>query len=111
MNGSAFNSSPLNARPATAPAIGALRVWHIPQVPGAIFHVGVDTPQEAQRVLKMLADYDDFQFKHRIKPDYCNASGLEVFAAEADAGEGSPGWIEWLDPETDADIDEWVAPA
>lgn len=90
-------------------AIGALRVWHIPQVPGKPFHVSVDNPQEAKRVLTILADYDGFQFKHRIKPDYCNASGLEVF--EADAGEGSPGWVEWHDPETDADIDEWVAPA
>ena len=91
------------------PIIGELRVWHIPQAPGAIFHVSVDTQQEAQRVLTILANYDIFQFQNRIKPDYCNAGGLEVF--EEDGGEGSPGWVEWHDEETDADIDEWVAPA
>ena len=68
--------------------IGALRVWHIPQVPGKPFHVHVDTPQEAQRVLNVLAHYDLFQFQNKIKPDCCNASGLEVY--EADAGEGAP---------------------
>ena len=37
------------------PKIGALRVWHIPRVPGKPFHVYVDTLQEAQRV---AADLD-----------------------------------------------------
>lgn len=90
------------------PKVGALRVWHIPQVPGKPFHVAVDTPQEAQRVLQLLANYDIFQLENNIKPDYCNAGGLEVY--EADAGEGKPGWNEWHDDETGDDIDEWVAP-
>lgn len=81
---------------------GALRVWHIPQIPGKPFHVGVDTPQEAQRVLQVLAKYDIFQFKNKIKPDYCNVGGLAVFE--------SGDWFEWSDPETGDDIDEWVAP-
>ena len=85
---------------------GDLRVWHIPQIPGKPFHVGVDTPQEAQRVLQVLAQYDIFQFENKIKTDYCNAGGLEVY--EADSGEGHPGWVEWSDPETGDDIDEWV---
>lgn len=90
----------------TTPQIGALRVWHIPQIPGKPFHVGVDTPQEAQRVLQLLAHYDIFQFENKIKPDYCNAGGLEVY--EEDDGEGRPGWCEWHDPETGDDIDEWT---
>lgn len=88
--------------------IGALRVWHIPQVPGKPFHVAVDTPQEAQRVLNVLAQYDLFQLMNQIKPDYCNAAGLEVY--EADSGEGEPGWCEWYDAETGDDIDSWVDP-
>ena len=92
----------------TEPKIGALRVWHIPQVSGKPFHVYVDTLQEAQRVLNILANYDLFQFKHKIKPDYCSAAGLEQYVE--DDGDGKPGWCEWYDEETGDDIDEWVDP-
>ena len=71
------------------PKSGALRVWHIPQVPGKPFHVEVKDTQEALKVLGVLAHYDLFQFRHNIKPDYANAQGLEVF----EDGE----WIEWQD--------------
>lgn len=91
------------------PKIGALRAWHIPQVPGKPFHVYVDTPQEAQRLLNVLANYDLFQYENKIKPDYCNASGLECY--EADNGDGQPEWCEWHDEETGDDIDEWVDPS
>ena len=70
------------------PKIGALRVWHIPQVPGKPFYVVVDTPLEAQRVLIVLALYDLFQIKERIKPHYYNASGLEQYVE--DDGDGKP---------------------
>ena len=91
------------------PKIGALRVWHIPQFPGKPFHVYVDTLQEAQRVLNVLANYDLFQYKNKIKPDYSNAAGLEQYAA--DSGGGEPGWCEWYDEETGGCIDEWFDPA
>lgn len=76
---------------------GDLRVWHIPQVPGKPFYVPVQSPEEAIKVLDILADYDQFQFQNNIKPDYCNASGLEVF----EGGE----WVEWYN-EDGEDIDE-----
>ncbi len=76
---------------------GDLRVWHIPQVPGKPFHVTVATSIEAIKVLGILADYDTFQFKNRIKPDYCNAAGLEVY----EDGE----WLEWYN-DNGEDIDE-----
>jgi hypothetical protein len=69
------------------PKKGALRVWHIPQIPGKPFHVEVRDVREATLILKSLALYDLFQLKHRIKPDYSNAQGLEVF----EGGE----WCEW----------------
>ena len=68
-----------------------LRVWHIPQVPGKPFHVEVATPKEAKKILDILADYDAFQFENKIKPDYCNVAGLEVF----EDGE----WYDWEDEE------------
>lgn len=72
-------------------AEGDLRVWWIPQVPMDAFHVRVDTIDKAALIIKTLAEYDDFQYKNRVKPDYTNAGGLEVF----EDGE----WCEWYDDE------------
>ena len=36
-------------------------------------------------------DYDLFQYENNIKPDYCNASGLEYFDEEEQE------WCEWYD--------------
>ena len=55
------------------------------------FYVPVKTIEEAKLILKTLADYDIFQLKHNIKPDYCNAGGLMVF----EDGE----WTDWYDEE------------
>lgn len=68
---------------------GQLRVWHIPQVPMHPFLVYVSSIKEAVKVMDTLAIYDLFQFKYKIKPDYSNASGLEVF----EDGE----WVDWED--------------
>lgn len=88
------------------PNVGDLRVWHIPQVPMKPFHVPVQSPGEAVKVMQVLADYDIFQFENRVKPDYCNASGLEVVEGFID---GEPQWIEWSDPFTCEDIDEYAS--
>jgi len=76
-----------------------LRVWWIPQVPMEPFHVEVETPEEAKKLLGILADYDLFQLDHNVKPDYSNAGGLEMFVD----GE----WEEWYSPDTDECIDEY----
>lgn len=80
------------------PATGALRVWWIPQVPMKAFHRDVADLAQAKLLLETLADYDAFQFENRVKGDYCNAGGLEVFE------EG--GWSDWYHPETGEDFDE-----
>ena len=79
---------------------GDLQVWWIPQVPGKPFTVNVGSPAAAIILLRVLADYDAFQFENRIKPDYCNAGGLRVF----EDGE----WVDWYDSEG-RDIDEIAA--
>ena len=66
-----------------------LRVWWIPQVPMRPFHVQVGSPDEAMKILTILAEYDAFQFENNVKPDYCNMGGLEVY----EDGE----WCEWHD--------------
>ena len=61
-----------------------LRVWWIPQV-GATseaFYVPVQSVEEAKKVLDMLAAYDSFQLQNRIKPDYNNVGGLQVYNPE-----------------------------
>ena len=68
---------------------GDLRVWWIPQIPGKPFKFPVTTPEEARMLLKALGLYDIFQFENNIKPDFCNAGGLEVY----EDGE----WLEWDD--------------
>jgi|GEM_PF-2486960 len=70
---------------------GALRVWWIPQVPGRPFLVSVPSVEAAALILGTLAQYDIFQLENRIKPDYCNAGGLEVLEGDE--------WEEWYSEE------------
>jgi hypothetical protein len=72
---------------------GQLRVWHIPQVPMEPFYVPVNNVKEAILVINVLEDYDNFEFDNHVKPDFMNATGLEVF----EDGE----WCEWYDEEGD----------
>lgn len=76
------------------------RVWWIPQVPMQPFHIPVSTLEEAILILDTLAKYDIFQFKNNIKPDYCNAGGLEVLDEDE-------GWSEYEDNEG-RDIDDII---
>lgn len=55
------------------------------------FNVPVRNIREAMLLLTALGNYDIFQFENNIKPDYCNAGGLNVW----EDGE----WCEWSDDE------------
>jgi hypothetical protein len=64
------------------------------------FEYPVNSPQEAFIVLDALAEYDFFQYEHKVKPDYSLAGGLVVFneeflIEETDEVEGWDGWIDW----------------
>lgn len=96
------------------PKPGDLRVWWIPQIPGEPFFVPVQGIHEARKLLDTLARYDLFQLEHRIKPDYSNAGGLEVYREELagtdlepELGEDEDGWTDWTDGNGD-DIDHSV---
>lgn len=84
------------------PRVGDMRVWHCPQVPMASFYVPVGSVDEAKRLIAVLGHYDAFQYDNRVKGDYCNTSGLEVY--ESDNGDGVPGWCEWYDEQTGDDV-------
>jgi Superinfection exclusion gene product 17 len=79
--------------------LGDLQVWWIPQIPMDSFMVPVKDVEEGAKLLDVLANYDMFQFKNNIKPDYCNAGGLNMFDADCD-GDGNAGWCDWYDEET-----------
>lgn len=82
------------------PKEGDLEVWWIPQLPMTMegFRWRVASLERAAVLLDVLAAYDDFQFANRVKGDYANAGGLEVFRS----GE----WEEW-ESEDCLDFDEY----
>lgn len=55
------------------------RVWWVPQVPMKAFVYEVPDQETAELVVDILAQYDLFQFENRIKPDYCNAGGIQAW--------------------------------
>ena len=64
------------------------RVWWIPQLGiKQTFYVPVDSPEEGKKVMDVLAYYDLFQLQNKVKPDYMNTGGLEVY----EDGE----WVDW----------------
>lgn len=83
------------------PKSGDLQVWWVPQVPMKAFTVPVKTLREAKLLLDTLAKYDVFQFENKVKPDFSNAGGLNIF----EDGE----WVDWHHPETGDDFDAYCA--
>jgi hypothetical protein len=75
-----------------------IQVWWVPQVPGKAFKVDVETLNEGIRLCNTLAKYDFFQFDNNIKPDYCNAGGIEI---TNDAGVATS-----YDPDDEYDMEE-----
>lgn len=58
--------------------------------------------QEARLLYNVLADYDLFQYQNRIKPDYANATVVQIWSEEDGV------WMDWYDEETGiADINEY----
>jgi hypothetical protein len=85
----------------TKPKPGDLRIWWVPQVPMKAFRVNVPDIKTAKLMLDAFAQYDLFQLAHKVKPDFCNAGGLECFSQDGDNE-----WCEWYDEETGDTIDE-----
>ena len=82
-----------------------LRVWWTPQVPMECFYVPVDTPEEAKKVMDILAAYDAFQLQNRVKSDYCNADGLQMYDPETATWED---WYLETDDDYFYDVDEYI---
>lgn len=54
------------------------RVWWIPQIPMEAFRVDVESAEQGEWLMSVLADYDQFQYDHNVKPDYSNVGGGRV---------------------------------
>ena len=72
-----------------------LRMWWIPQVPMKSFHVDVSSVEEGIKLLDTLAEYDLFQYYNNVKPDYCNAGGLQMFDPKDDTDGPDGSWVDW----------------
>ena len=66
-----------------------LRVWHIPQIPGKPFFVYTDNIRDAKKIMDILSAYDLFQLENRIKPDFANVNGVEMW------DETEQEWTDW----------------
>ena len=53
------------------------RISHIPQVPMKPFQVYSDDLGYLVKLRDVLAEYDLFQFEHKVKPDYSSATFIE----------------------------------
>lgn len=83
-----------------------LRVWWIPQVgaDGEVFYIPVDTVEEGKKIMDLLAVYDAFQLQNRIKPDYCNTGGIQMW--NEDESEWEDWWME-TDEDYFDDVDDY----
>ena len=54
-----------------------IRIWWMPQIPCKTFYVEVKSVEEGNKIINILAQYDEFQYKNNIKPDYSSAGGMQ----------------------------------
>lgn len=86
---------------------GDLRIWYIPQVPMKAFYSPVNTIQEAAVVLRIMAEYDLFQYHNNVKGDYCSTGGLHIWDETLDPDENGSKWCDWYDETTGFNLDEY----
>jgi len=84
-----------------------MRVWWNPQI-GKVekpFYVSVETVEEAKKVMDILSAYDGYQLQNRLKPDYANMGGLQVYDEECEE------WLDWFYEDEDdyfEDVDDYI---
>lgn len=82
-----------------------LRVWWIPQIGiEETFYVPVESAEEGKKVMDLLAAYDAFQMQNKVKPDYSNVGGVQMW------DEDSQDWEDWyMETEDDYfdDVDDY----
>jgi hypothetical protein len=85
-----------------------LRVWWVPQygIEGNPFYIPVSSVEEGKKILDILAAYDAYQLQNRVKPDYTNAGGLEIYNAKTREYED---WYLQTEDDYFDDVDEYIS--
>lgn len=86
-----------------SPKEGDLRVWHIPQVPGLPFNASITSIEDGRRIIVILDEYDRFQYRNNIKPEYISVNGIQRYSEDIDGELGGAGWIDIDDDELEAE--------
>lgn len=58
------------------------RIWYIPQIPMDAFTKEVEDLDTAKLLLNTIIDFSIFEYNHRVKPDYADASGIDRWDGE-----------------------------
>lgn len=82
------------------------RVYWVAQIPGKPFYVSVASVAEGVKIMNVLAAYDGHQFEQKVKPDYANTGGLEVFDPNDTEENPYGSWVNWFDEATGEDDPE-----
>jgi hypothetical protein len=77
------------------PAIGALRVSHIPRIGAGTFHVEVQSIEQAKVVIDALKHYDNFLIENKITPDRAHFQELYVYNRQGGDGRSASEWELW----------------
>lgn len=81
-----------------------LRVWWISQIGTGTFYIPVKSVKEAKKTMDLLSYFDCFQYNQKIRPDYSNTGGLEMFNEETGEWED---WVYETKEEYCEDVDEY----
>lgn len=78
------------------------RVMFYPELGGrnVPFLLPVDSLADAVAALNVIADYDNFLVRSRLRPDHANAGYVEQF----EGGE----WLSWQGPDGEDDPEEYL---
>ena len=85
------------------PNNGTLRLYWHPNLPAKDdpFYVNVNSAEEAVHLADTLASYDGYLFTQKLREDYTNTGGLEVFKGEDwedwESSDGTPFDEYWSD--------------
>lgn len=84
-----------------------IKVWWIPQIPGVPYERMAPSFSVAKEIYEVLAEYDAFQFEHKIKGDYANTGGISICHPALTSND-------WYDIELNGDEDDladWIVEA
>lgn len=87
-----------------------LRINWYPQIPCKPFHIPIQTVAEGTKIMAILADYDQFQYQQKIKPDYANTGTIQIFDPNDHTDSPNGSWIDHNEDDEDDEDDEEDTP-